>query len=178
MRRVRRPLLVAALLAAATAAYAQSLPAEFGWFATLAGSCWTGKFPDGATEHTQCYTTQFGRLLRGTATLAATKDGHREVRFEGDSVFAWDGSAMRIAYTIWGSDGSLRTLAAHYDGDELVFPVPDRTSPANVAFRSVWRRVDDASFEVRRERPHGDGWNRERTVVYRKAPPVAGVPGN
>jgi hypothetical protein len=173
MCRTGRPLLVAALLGAAGGAPAQPLPADLGWFATLAGSCWTGRFPDGTTEHTQCYTTQFGRLLRGTATLAATKDGKRELRFEGDSVFAWDGGAKRIAYSIWGSDGSLRTLAAHYDGDELVFPVPDRADPAKVAFRSVWRRIDDASFEVRRERPHGDGWNRELTVVYRKVPPAA-----
>ena len=176
MRRARPPLFAAVLLAAAGGVHAQTLPAELGWFATLAGTCWQGAFPDGATVHTQCYTTQFGKFLRGTATLEVTKDGARDVRFEGDSVFAWDAGAKRIAYTIWGSDGSLRTLAAHFDGDDLVFPVPDRADPAKVAFRSVWRRIDAASFEVRRERPHGDGWNRELTVVYRKAPPAAGAP--
>jgi hypothetical protein len=49
-----------------------------------------------------------------------------------------------------------------------VFPVPSRADPATVAYRTVWRRLDADSFEVRRERPKGDAWATELTVVYRR----------
>ena len=45
--------------------FAQELPPGFGWFRSVADSCWVGQFPDGRTEHTQCYTSQFGKFLRG-----------------------------------------------------------------------------------------------------------------
>lgn len=147
---------------------AQELPAGFGWFASMAGSCWVGQFPDGRTEHTQCYTSQFGKFVRGTASLAAVKEGTRQHAFEGDSVFAWDGPSGKIVYYIWGSDGSHRQLHAQFVGEELHFPVPSRTEPARVSYRSAWRRIDENTFEVRRERPQGDQWSNELTVIYRK----------
>lgn len=75
--------------------------AKFGWFEGVVGSCWVGTFPDGKTQHSHCYTSQF---------------------------------------------------------------------PARLAYRSVWRRIDAQSFEVRREVPQGDGWRTELTVRYRKGP--------
>jgi hypothetical protein len=81
---------------------------------------------------------------------------------------AWNDKKKRIEYYIWGSDGSYSRHYAYYSGDELVFPVEDRNDPAKVAFRSVWRRVDPSSIEVRREVPEGEGWKTELTVLYRK----------
>ena len=158
--------------AASTGAQAPAALAQFGWFAELAGACWSGRFPDGKTVHTQCYTTQFDRFLRGTATLAVDRDGRLERQFEGDSLFAVDRNSGRIVYFIWGSDGSHGRLEASWLGDELAFPVPSRKDPAQIAYRSVWRRLAPDAFEVRRERPAGAAWSTEFTVTYRKAPPA------
>ena len=161
-----RPWLIAALvfLSAPSTAAAQ----EFGWFAQLVGSCWRGVFPDGITSHRQCYTRQFEKFVRGTAELRVRRDGNETVQFQGDSLFTWNPSAKSIDYYIWGSDGSHRQLAAQYVGEELHFPVPSRQDPSKVAFRSVWKRLDESSFEVRRERPLEAGWSVELRVVYRK----------
>ena len=145
-------------------------PDGFGWFGNLAGACWTGTFPDGKTTHTQCYTRQFDTFLRGTATLAERRDGAAHTLFEGDSVFAADEATRRIVYYIWGSDGAHRRLEAHYIGDELAFPVESRKEPGQIAYRSVWRRLGDDAFEVRRERPSAGEWKAELRVVYRRIP--------
>ena len=150
---------------------AQELPSGFGWFRTMADTCWVGQFPDGRTEHTQCYKTQFGKFLRGTATLASVADGKRTITFEGDSVFAWDDASQRIVYYIWASDGSHRQLHAEYLGEELSFPVPTRADPAKISYRSLWRRVDAETIEVSRQRPAGDAWTTELVVTYRKRSP-------
>ena len=106
---------------------AQELPAGFGWFRNVVGYCWVGLLPDGTTEHTHCYTSQFGRFIRGTSTLVQTKGGNKVTAFEGDSLFAWDDKERRIAYYIWASDGSHRQLNAELSGDE--FTVPYRRVP-------------------------------------------------
>jgi hypothetical protein len=160
------PLLTLAFAGSAHAA--DALPG-FGWFADMADACWVGAFPDGKTEHSQCYSTQFGKFLRGTAALHVRQESESQLVFEGDSLFAWDEGRKRIVYYIWGSDGSHRQLEAEYLGDELAFPVPDKNDATKVAYRSVWRRIDADTFEVRRERPGGDGWTSELKVVYRRA---------
>jgi hypothetical protein len=63
------------LVALAASAPAHAVSTGFGWFADLAGSCWVGMFPDGKSEHTQCYTVQFDKFLRGTAALKVERDG-------------------------------------------------------------------------------------------------------
>lgn len=168
---IRALLLGISLCIPSASPYAQEVPAGFGWFGSVANTCWVGQFPDGRTEHTQCYTSQFGKFLRGTAALATIADGKRNVTFEGDSIFAWDEASKRIVYYIWGSDGSHRQLHAEYAGDELHFPVPMRADPARISYRSTWRRVNAETIEVRRERPTGDVWTTELTVTYRKRSP-------
>jgi hypothetical protein len=162
------PTVLAGLVFAHGSAAKAATPDGFGWFGNLAGACWTGTFPDGKTTHTQCYTRQFDKFVRGTATLAEQRDGAAQTLFEGDSVFAFDEGTRRIVYYIWGSDGVHRRLEAHYIGDELAFPVESRKQPGQIAYRSVWRRLGDDAFEVRRERPSASEWNVELRVVYRR----------
>lgn len=152
------------LFSAASGAWAAEAPlAQFGWFADVVGSCWAGTFPDGKTQHTHCYTEQFGRFIRGTSVLS--------IGFQGDSLFAWNGAERRIDYYIWGSDGSHSRQEASYDGERLVFPIRSRKDPAKIAFRSAWKRIDANSFEVSREVPDGEGWKTELTVLYRRQAP-------
>ena len=76
MRVRNRTTSIALLAVAFTVApdlYAQELPAGFGWFRNVVGHCWVGTLPDGITQHTHCYTSQFGRFIRGTSTLIQTR---------------------------------------------------------------------------------------------------------
>jgi hypothetical protein len=160
------------VLACAAARAAEPAPKAFGWFADFAETCWVGDFPDGKTRHKHCYTSQFGKLMRGTAVLSVQSDGKWEERFYGDSVYAWKEKDARIDYVIWGSDGSLARLEAFYEGESLVFPVRSSKDPSTIAYRSVWRRQDDGSLEVARERPADAGWRREFAVKYRREAPA------
>jgi len=159
---------ILASLAATISVAAESPLKKFGWFADFVDSCWVGDFPDGITRHRHCYTAQFGKFIRGAAILSGEHDGRMVDRFFGDSVFAWDDKQQRIVYYVWGSDGNLARHEAHYEAGALIFPVRSRNDPAAVAFRSVWRRLEDGSLEVIRERPGTNGWSRELTVKYRR----------
>jgi hypothetical protein len=160
-------LTVCGLVASPSSGGAEQL-ARFGWFADLVDACWVGDFPNGKTRHSQCYTTQFDRFIRGAAELSGDHNGQQVQQFAGDSVFAWDEKTNRMIYYIWGSDGSHSRHEAYYEGEQLVFPAPGKKDPQVVAYRSVWRRLDPTTFEVRRERPDGADWKTDLTVVYRK----------
>jgi hypothetical protein len=156
--------------------------AKFGWFSGVVDACWVGTFPDGKTRHSHCYSAQFDQFIRGSATLSGDHQGIWTEQFWGDSVFAWDEAAKKIVYYIWGSDGSHSRHEAWYEGQDLVFPVHSKTAPGTIAYRSLWRRVDDSTIEVKRQVPAGSlgnagggpSWETEFTVVYRKQPSSAG----
>jgi len=164
MRNLRSLMLLLACLFQVALAHAQ----DFGWFSQVVGACWKGTFPDGTTSHRHCYSRQFETFIRGTSELHALREGKQLTVFQGDSLFAWNASSGTIQYYVWGTDGNHRQLSAQYEKDELHFPVPSRQDPSKMAFRSVWRRLNESSFEVRRERPSGDGWSVDLRVVYRR----------
>lgn len=167
---MRAPLAAIAGLMIPLSVVAAEPSGRFGWFANVIGSCWIGTFPDGRTQHAHCYTSQFDHFIRGTATLSTDRDGTLTAQFHGDSVFAWNENQRRIEYYIWGSDGNHGRHEAYYADEELVFPIGGRQDPEKIVSRSVWRRVDDVTIEVRREVPDGTGWKRELTILYRRAP--------
>jgi hypothetical protein len=140
--------------------------AHFGWFADMAGACWTGRLPDGKTTDTQCYSIQYGRLLRGTIRLQKTHGGQAVSSFEGDSVYAWDAKVGKIRYSFWANDGSYGTAEAYLDGDTIVFPVSDPNDSSRVIARSVWRRIDADTFTVTRERLTDGAWQEQLKVTY------------
>jgi hypothetical protein len=145
-------------------------PPDFGWLADLVGSCWSATLPGGSL-HTQCYSRQYDKFVRGVTTLSHEVDGAMRTVFAGDSVFAAD-ARRRLVYYTWGSDGSHRVLEARYEGDQIVFPFPaPRATPPLPGSRSVWKRIDKDSFEVRREKPGEDGksWVEEVKVVYHRS---------
>jgi hypothetical protein len=145
--------------------------AAFGWFGTLAGSCWRGEYATGGGD-TQCYTLQYDRYLRGTISIEmAGKDG-QPFRLAGDSVFEWDTASARIRYSNWADLGNLQHGEAYYDGELLRFP-DVKSKDAEPRTRSTWRRIDADSFEVTRERREGDAWKALFGVTYRRAVPVA-----
>jgi hypothetical protein len=158
----------ASILTSAADAQPSSDPlAPFGWFKDMAGHCWSGTYPDGTTSDTQCYSVQFGRLLRGTIELSGMHGGQPVDDFQGDSVYAWNPKTNRVQYTFWASDGSYGTGEMYRDGERLVFPPTDAADSPG-AMRSVWRRLDADSFVVTREKRQGETWGKVFEVTYRR----------
>jgi hypothetical protein len=144
------------------------LPEGFRWMRDLIGGTWEGKFPDGKTVHSQTYTSQFGRFLRGSASLSGDHGGQM-TSFSGDSVFACDSGSPNVVYYVWGSDGNHGREEAYFDGERIVFPVHSKKEPGKVRFRSVWTRLDADSFRVDREVPIEAGWKVTLSVTYHRA---------
>ncbi|MEW6155876.1 MAG: hypothetical protein AB1813_00490 [Verrucomicrobiota bacterium] len=160
---------VAFLLLLSSTVRGAELPPEFGWMRELAGSTWVGKFPDGKTVHSQSYEIQFGRFLRGAASLSGDHQGKQVAQFHGDSVFAWDAKSSKIVYYLWGSDGNHGREEAWFEGDRIIFPAYSKKEPGKLRYRSVWQRIDRDSFRVDREVPMGDSWKVELSVTYRRS---------
>ncbi|HYC36784.1 MAG TPA: hypothetical protein VEC19_10200 [Usitatibacter sp.] len=158
-------------LATPLAVFAQATDpnlANFGWFAELRGACWRGEHPDRKTTDTQCYSTQYDRLLRGTIKVTIEREGGVPNSFEGDSVYAFDPARKVVVFTQWGSNGSYGTGQMVVEGQALRFTnrLPDGSESRT---RSVWRRVDADTYRVTRERREGDGWKASFEVEYRRA---------
>lgn len=139
--------------------------APFGWFAELAGSCWKGDHPGGATGDTQCYLAQYERLIRGS--IKFSRGG--AVVSEGDAVFAYLPAKGHVVFSQWGTGGTYSTGQLKIEGETLVFlnQMPDGTD-ANV--RAVWRRAGPDGYRVVRERKDETGWKEFLAVDYRRVP--------
>lgn len=158
-------------LGAALPAHAQL--SQFGWFAELAGSCWRGEPRADGRSDEQCYSSQFGKFMRGTIKFYQGD----KLTGQGDSVFSFDPNARLIVYTQWASNGSFGFGEATLERDELVFHnrLPDGSeAPA----RSVWRKRDASTFEVSRQRrDDSDTWKEEAVVTYKRMnPPPSPIP--
>jgi hypothetical protein len=146
---------------------AATQPAGFGWFGALAGSCWQGNHPGGRMRDRQCYSTQFGRFMRGTIALGppgADTPVHR-----GDSIFAWDGERQRLIFYFWGSDGRHGVSEGLYDGDLLVFPQAPESAGQAPGRRTVWRRLDADHFRVSVQTREGSDWAERLAVTYARS---------
>ena len=167
---MRKPIcgLLPALLLGVTPAGGPATPEanpEFGWFRMVAGKCWRGEYPAGGGD-TQCYEWQYDRYLRGTISITLVGKDGAPLAISGDSVFDWDAKAGRIRYSNWSTSGSLQHGEAYYENGILRFP-DVRSRDEEPRARSSWRRIDDDSFEVTRERREGDAWTAEFSVTYR-----------
>jgi hypothetical protein len=175
---VRRARLAAIVAVAGLAACAQEPPradppsvaaqslAGFGWFAELAGSCWSGTRSDRVTLDTQCYLPQYQRLMRGS--FKAEVAGN--VVFEGDAVFALDPEGSgKVVYTQWGTDGGYATGEMKVDGDTLVFHSRN-VDGSEWLVRHVWRRTGPDGYRVTRERKEDAKWVEAFTVEYKRIP--------
>lgn len=142
--------------------------APFGWFAELSGSCWKGDHPDGRTSDTQCYLSQYERLMRGSIKVSTVHLGVTTTVFEGDAVFAWDARRQVVAYTQWGTGGTYALGEMRRNGEALVFinRLPDGN---DAGVRSVWQRAGPDGFRVGRERKDESGaWKEFLAVDYHR----------
>ena len=135
--------------------------------AELRDACWQGAYPDGKAADTQCYSTQYDRVIRGTIKMRVEREGAPATTFEGDSIFAWEPAKKKVVFTQWGSNGSYGQGELAVEADVLRFQnrLPDGSESK---VRSVWRRIDGDTFRVTRERRDGDSWKEAFSVDYRR----------
>ena len=149
------------------AAVGEDLPdGAFGWMDELAGHCWSAVYPDG-TRDTQCYTTQFGRFLRGTIEILPGPAAAASSPYRGDSVFVWNGERSEIAFHYWSSAGSSGVITGRVEGEQLIFPTPARLGGPEV--RTVWTRTGPDAFRVVQQRRNGEGWADGMILTYARA---------
>lgn len=155
------------LLAQSPVAAAQPAPARFGWFGDLAGSCWQGLHPGGQRLDRQCYSTQYGRFMRGTIALTRPNSPDAPAH-HGDSVFAADPEGRHIIFYFWGSDGQHGASEGEYEGELLVFADPPTSGGQAPGRRTVWRRLDADHFRVSVQTRDGEAWTERFAVTYER----------
>ena len=162
-------LLAAAAQSGQVAATVPTQPAGFGWFGALAGACWQGDHPGGRLRDRQCYSTQFGRFMRGTIALSRPNAAPAASAHGGDSVFAWDEARQRLTFYFWGSDGRHGVSEGWYEGELLVFPQAPESAGQAAGRRTVWRRLDADHFRVSVQTREGIDWAERLAVTYERS---------
>lgn len=137
--------------------------------AFLAGSCWTGTFPDGRKTDTHCFEWVYDRhFLRDRHVVRGGKQP-----YEGETMYAWDAKGGHIVFTYWASSGGYSVGELHVRGNDLVFPERHVRGGRSVEIENIWRRTGADTYEVVvREKADGD-WRVLWTMTMRREPSEA-----
>ncbi len=124
--------------------------------AFLAGSCWTGTFPDGKQTDEHCFRWLFdGKALRDTHTVRAA--GRPD--YVGETTYYFDSAARRVEYLYVENLGGVSRGTMESAPPALVFPPTQYVEGGNtMTYRSRWTRVDDATYEAVAEMQNKDAW--------------------
>lgn len=159
-------LLLSLLAAPAAAAEPNPLaPMDF-----LVGSCWDGTFADPGAgmgkKDVRCFTRMYGGKY--------VRDVHQVDRgpYGGETIYAWDPTARRIAYTDYASDGGVSrgTMEARDGG--LVFGDAHYKGPdgKDIMLRSLWLRDGADAYTAVTQQKVGDGWRDMMKITFKRLP--------
>ena len=153
------------ILAFATTSFADLRP-ELKPLSFLVGHCWTGTFPGGKTTDTHCFEPMLGgQFVRDRHRVAGAK-----TPYEGETVYWWDKTSNRIAYTYWASDGGVSSGTAQPEGETIVFPEEYKGKDGGTqSMRSVWKRSGENSYDVIVSKKTADGWQETWRMTLRRA---------
>lgn len=115
-------------------------------FAFLVGSCWEGRFPNRASTDEHCFEwLHDGKFLRDRHTVRGDS-----TPYSGETTYAWDAQAGRIAYWYIASNGSFSTGSAEVRGETIVFPESHVSSSGVVMeILNTWTRTGRDSYSIR-----------------------------
>lgn len=175
MKRFTLAVCTSVLLLLGGQSHAQDLPSKqtdlsvFGWFGELTGACWRAEFPDGQSRDRQCYTTQFGKVIRVDQVVESLKQGTVTGTLTASSIYAWDPRRGRLRHVFWADDGSLESSSGWIEGTSLILHLDHEVDTAgNVEVRTVLRRDGPDAFTASRERKQPDGWKSIFQIRYRR----------
>jgi uncharacterized protein YndB with AHSA1/START domain len=129
----------------ARAATAPPLRAELEPLRFLIGHCWRGEFGNGAVD-THCFESAHGGQH--------VRDRHEvigpEAPYRGESLYSWDGSAKRIAYTYWNSSGGVSrgTMAGTSEGLDFGNETYTGADGRKTTISTLWRKVGADAYEA------------------------------
>lgn len=133
----------------------------------LVGSCWSGKFENGAVD-THCFEPMLGgHFIRDRHEVTGGK-----AVYAGETVYSWDAKRHAIAYTYWASDGGVATgdVMTSKDG-ELEFPGSYTADGKEVQLKSVWKRTGVDSYDVWSGQKVNGEWKEMWHMTMQRAAP-------
>jgi hypothetical protein len=164
--RMRNTLLVASLLAAATAAHAQAQDA-LKPMAFLAGHCWKGELGAKGQTDEHCFAWMYGgHALRDTHVVRPP--GMPD--YVGESTYYYDSERKRVEYVYIENMGGISRGTMEPAADALVFPPTKYVNGGQaLTYRVRWTPVDARSYEAFSETQGADGnWSTQFRVVLKR----------
>ncbi|HUL95650.1 MAG TPA: hypothetical protein VLT89_06545 [Usitatibacter sp.] len=159
-------LAAAAAVVSLSVGAADTVSARFGWFGSLAGSCWKAEHADGKTSDTQCFETQYGRFIRGTIKVYEGP----ALLVESDSVFAVDANTGRIVFTQWAANGNYGSGVITVENATVLTFEPQPAAGSRGQVRYQWIKTSADAFRAIRQKHVGADWTEESSVVYKRVP--------
>jgi hypothetical protein len=134
-------------------------PRTWPWLAKVAGACWRSELQPGVSTDKQCFSVQFGKVVRVAQTIDTSQKGAIVATLTAESVYAWEPRQKRIRHIFWASDGAFESATGGPEGAALVLYLdreigPDGTAPV----RTVLRMVDRNRYKASREERRGGRW--------------------
>lgn len=163
-----RPLLLSAALAGCATASpaARALEPHFAPLAYLVGHCWEATFKNGQRD-VQCFDALYGgKLVRSTHVVHGS-----EPRYEGVSMFSWDGDRQRLRFHYFTSTGAVSEGHFARDADGLV--IPERhvdKHGAVIELETRYRQDGDRGYHVVTMQKTANGWVERMNLHYRRLP--------
>ncbi|HEY0116955.1 MAG TPA: SRPBCC domain-containing protein [Allosphingosinicella sp.] len=143
-----------------------NLTRPFAGMQFLLGHCWQGTFADGKLD-THCFEPVYGGAL--------IRDRHEVTGgYAGETLYNWDANRTLAEYTYWNvsggvSRGTMREQGGLLDfGDEVYRGRDGRET----RIATIWRRIDDTSYEVRVTSAADPTGSRVTRYVRQDAAPV------
>jgi uncharacterized protein YndB with AHSA1/START domain len=121
------------------------LRAELESLRFLLGHCWRGEFKGGAVD-THCFESAYGGQH--------VRDRHEvkgpDAPYRGETLYSWDGSAKRVAYTYWNSSGGVSrgTMTARAEDLDFGDQVYTGADGRKTAISTMWRKVGADAYET------------------------------
>jgi hypothetical protein len=144
---------------------AAEVPEHFEPLAFLAGSCWTGTFPDGRAIDTHCYEWVWdGAHLRDTHEVTGEGPPYR-----GETLISWDAKAKRLAFRYFNSLGGVSEGHFATGPDGIRSPEERyRDEDGEQVFRSTLVPVDADRYRARTEELKDGDWREAWTIEFRR----------
>ncbi|MBD8526970.1 TolB family protein [Pseudomarimonas arenosa] len=158
----KRPLFVV-LLAAFGQASAEQLRVELAPLEALSGHCWIADFGQGKRD-VQCFQPMYGgQLLHNTHMIVGS-----EPRYEGLTVYSWDGEHKRIRFHYFTSQGAVSEGHALPTEGALVFPELHRSSEGQLTELETRMTLGNDHYSVITRRKSGSEWRDEFRADYKR----------
>ncbi len=141
------------------------IPEHFAPLASLVQHDWVTLFPDGKTSDTQRFEWIYsGKFMRNTHWV---KNAEGKVIYEGETIYAWDFQAKRVAWFYFNTTGG--HLVGHLeeaDGRMMIYGVNNSPDGQTSEVKGAWIIRADSYDSVSYFKKDGE-WVEQMTVTFK-----------